>query len=84
MENENYGQLTNLQQNLRTDWKIRVHVSRMWQQINHHTAQIRGLNLIFVDESVSSPNIYLITTLPIQLLNLNCLQTNSIQELMHG
>lgn len=54
MAANNEYNLGHLHPNQKTDWNIKVRVSRMWREINQQNAEIRGLNLILVDQSVSA------------------------------
>ncbi|XP_017250824.2 uncharacterized protein LOC108221457 [Daucus carota subsp. sativus] len=48
MDDIPYQMISNLSPQTRNNWRLKVQVTRMWQQINRD-AEIVGINLIFVD-----------------------------------
>ena len=45
----------------RTEWTLRVRAQAVWKGINRQTQEFRGLNVIFIDDSV--PALILISLL---------------------
>ena len=37
----------------RTGWTLRVRAQALWKSINRQTKEFRGLNVIFIDDSVT-------------------------------
>ena len=53
MDNLASHMINNLLPHTDTNWRLKVRVTRVWQQLNRN-AEIVGINMIFVDELVSS------------------------------
>ena len=53
MDNFPYQMISNLRPQTTIAWRLKVRVTRMWRKLDRY-AQTVGINMIFVDELVSS------------------------------